>query len=101
MALHLGGRFSVMLTALSIHNIVLIERASLPFESGLCVLSGETGAGKSILLDALGLVLGNRADTSLISQDAEQGSITAEFDVSDNVAIKKVLKDLDIESDGV
>ena len=54
-----------MLTRLSIRNIVLIEALDLDFGSGLGVLTGETGAGKSILLDALGLVLGNRADSGL------------------------------------
>ncbi len=57
-----------MLTALSISNIVLIERLDLDFEGGLGVLTGETGAGKSILLDALGLALGARADTALVRQ---------------------------------
>ena len=57
-----------MLTALSIANIVLIERLDLDFEAGLGVLTGETGAGKSILLDALGLALGMRADSALVRQ---------------------------------
>ncbi len=57
---------SPMLTRLSIRNIVLIEALDLSFARGLGVLTGETGAGKSILLDALGLVLGNRADSGLV-----------------------------------
>ncbi len=68
-----------MLTALSIANIVLIERLDLDFESGLGVLTGETGAGKSILLDALGLTLGMRADTALVRQGAAQAQVTASF----------------------
>ena len=57
-----------MLTALSINNVVLIDKLDLEFKSGLSVLTGETGAGKSILLDSLGLVLGNRAEASMIRQ---------------------------------
>ena len=55
-----------MLRQLAIHNVVLVERLELEFEPGLGVLTGETGAGKSILLDALGLALGARADTGLV-----------------------------------
>ena len=66
-----------MLSQLTISNIVLIEQADLPFEEGLCVLSGETGAGKSILLDALGLVLGGRADAGLIRKAIRIDVITA------------------------
>jgi DNA repair protein RecN (Recombination protein N) len=68
-----------MLTALSIANIVLIERLDLDFEAGLGVLTGETGAGKSILLDALGLALGMRADTALVRQGSGQAQVTASF----------------------
>ena len=60
-----------MLQSLSIRNVVLIDRLDLDFKPGLSVLTGETGAGKSILLDSLGLVLGNRAETSLIRQTAD------------------------------
>jgi len=86
-----------MLVHLSINNIVLIERAELAFEPGLCVLSGETGAGKSILLDALGLVLGGRADASLIRAGQQQGNVSAEFDVSNNTHIAALLDELEIE----
>ncbi|WP_447760640.1 DNA repair protein RecN [Sphingopyxis panaciterrae] len=68
-----------MLTALSIANIVLIERLDLDFEAGLGVLTGETGAGKSILLDALGLALGMRADSALVRQGSGQAQVTASF----------------------
>ncbi len=68
-----------MLTALSIANIVLIERLDLDFEAGLGVLTGETGAGKSILLDALGLALGMRADSALVRQGADKAQVTASF----------------------
>ncbi len=69
-----------MLKALSIANIVLIDRLDLEFEAGLGVLTGETGAGKSILLDALGLVLGNRADMGLVRQGTDSAQVIASFD---------------------
>ncbi|WP_184245482.1 DNA repair protein RecN [Novosphingobium chloroacetimidivorans] len=69
-----------MLTRLSIRNIVLIEALDLEFAGGLGVLTGETGAGKSILLDALGLVLGNRADSGLVRSGEERASVTASFE---------------------
>jgi DNA repair protein RecN (Recombination protein N) len=68
-----------MLRQLAIHNIVLIERLELEFEPGLGVLTGETGAGKSILLDALGLALGARADTGLVRAGQESASVSAEL----------------------
>ena len=68
-----------MLTALSIRDVVLIERLDLSFGPGLTVLTGETGAGKSILLDSLGLALGARADAGLVRPGAEQASVTACF----------------------
>src|SRR3954469_16400101 len=68
-----------MLRQLAIHNIVLVERLELEFERGLGVLTGETGAGKSILLDSLGLALGARADAGLVRGGAEQASVTASF----------------------
>jgi DNA repair protein RecN (Recombination protein N) len=70
-----------MLTRLSIRDIVLIDRLDIDFASGLAVLTGETGAGKSILLDAFALALGARGDASLVRQGAEQGQVTASFDV--------------------
>lgn len=86
-----------MLTQLSIRNIVLIEQADIALEQGLCVLSGETGAGKSILLDSLGLVLGARADSGLVRQGEAQGSVTAEFDITDNDAAKTTMAELELE----
>jgi DNA repair protein RecN (Recombination protein N) len=68
-----------MLTALSIRDVVLIERLDLSFGTGLTVLTGETGAGKSILLDSLGLALGARAEAGLVRTGAEQASVTACF----------------------
>src|SRR5688572_21921951 len=72
-----------MLTRLAIRNVVLIEALDLEFPGGLGVLTGETGAGKSILLDALGLVLGNRAETALVRAGEEQASVTATFEFAE------------------
>lgn len=69
-----------MLTALSIRNVVLIEALDLEFAPGLGVLTGETGAGKSILLDSLGLALGMRADSGLVRNGEAQASVTASFE---------------------
>ncbi len=73
-----------MLTALSIRDIVLVEAMDLEVEGGLTVLTGETGAGKSIILDALGLALGARADTGLVRAGAKQASATAVFSAPDD-----------------
>src|SRR5260370_25821112 len=70
-----------MLARLSIRDIVLIERLDIEFSRGLAVLTGETGAGKSILLDAFALGLGGRGDAGLVRPGAEQGPVTAVFDV--------------------
>jgi len=87
-----------MLTRLSIRNIVLIEALDLDFTGGLGVLTGETGAGKSILLDALGLVLGDRAETRLVRSGEDKASVTASFELAalpDMVA--EALDEADIE----
>lgn len=70
-----------MLISLAIRDIILIEGLELEFERGLCALTGETGAGKSILLDALGLALGGRAERTLVRPGAAQGSVSAAFAV--------------------
>ncbi|WP_428485686.1 DNA repair protein RecN [Rhodopila sp.] len=80
-----------MLTALSIRDVVLIERLDLAFDHGLTVLTGETGAGKSILLDSLGLALGARAESGLVRGGAEQASVTACFTPPDDHAVSAVL----------
>ncbi len=71
-----------MLTRLSINDVVLVDRLELDIRPGLSVLTGETGAGKSILLDSLGLATGARADAGLIRKGAAQASVTAEFEIS-------------------
>jgi len=87
-----------MLTSLSIRDIVLIERLDLDLNAGLCVLTGETGAGKSILLDSLGLALGGRADRGLVRSGAKQGSVSAVFQLQQDAgAITALLDDHGIE----
>lgn len=88
-----------MLTRLSIRDIVLIERLDLDFEKGLAVLTGETGAGKSILLDAFAMALGARGDATLVRQGAEQGQVTAVFDVPARHPVWKLLRAQGIETD--
>ena len=87
-----------MLTRLSIRNIVLIEALDLAFGRGLGVLTGETGAGKSILLDALGLVLGNRADSGLVRGGTDKASVSASFEFAAlPQGLAERLDDADIE----
>jgi len=81
-----------MLRQLSINNVVLVERLALEFEAGLGVLTGETGAGKSILLDALGLALGARADAALVRAGEESASVTAEIDLPRGHAVEALLE---------
>lgn len=86
-----------MLTRLSIRNIVLIEALDLDFARGLGVLTGETGAGKSILLDALGLILGDRAESGLVRAGEDKASVTASFEFAALPAvIAAALDDADI-----
>ena len=87
-----------MLTRLAIRNIVLIEALDLDFGRGLGVLTGETGAGKSILLDSLGLVLGNRADSGLVRAGEDKASVSASFEFAALPApLAEMLDDADIE----
>src|SRR6202043_800133 len=82
-----------MLARLSIRDIVLIERLDIEFSRGLAVLTGETGAGKSILLDAFALALGGRGDAGLVRQGVEQGQVTAVFDVPKGHPASVILSD--------
>lgn len=86
-----------MLRSLNIRNVVLIDKLDIDFRSGFGVLTGETGAGKSILLDSLGLVLGKRAETSLIRKGEDKLSVTAVFDNIDNPDFDMLLSDNDLE----
>jgi len=88
-----------MLQHLSIRDVVLIDRAELSFGPGLSALTGETGAGKSILLDAFGLTLGARSDAGLVRQGAEQASVTAIFDENSAAALKDLFDTHGIEID--
>lgn len=88
-----------MLTSLDIRNVVLIEHLALNFSAGLSVLTGETGAGKSILLDALGLALGQRSEAKLLRNGAAQATVTAGFELSKNHPAFALLEDSGIESD--
>jgi DNA repair protein RecN (Recombination protein N) len=89
-----------MLIQLSIRDIVLIERLDLNFESGLSVLTGETGAGKSILLDSLSLALGGRGDGGLVRHGEDKGQVTAVFDVPTTHMARKLLRENGIDDDG-
>lgn len=81
-----------MLKQLLIRNYAIIDQLELQFSGGLTVFTGETGAGKSILVDALGLALGDRADTSIIRPDSLQTEITAIFDIRNNSSIRGLLE---------
>ncbi|MFO1189138.1 MAG: DNA repair protein RecN [Alphaproteobacteria bacterium] len=87
-----------MLSSLSIRDIVLIDRLDLAFEPGLNVLTGETGAGKSILLDALGLALGVRGDARLVRQGVAQGSVAAVFDLPPSHPVNSLLADHNLDA---
>src|SRR5688572_4519007 len=87
-----------MLTDLTIKDVVIIEALSIPFDAGFVTLTGETGAGKSIILDALGLALGSRSEARLVRQGCEQASVTASFEIADK-KIEKQLKAVFAEND--
>lgn len=87
-----------MLRELSIRNLAVIEQLTLDFDGGFSVLTGETGAGKSILIDALGLLLGDRADAALVRTGAAQAEVSAEFDVKDIAAARAWLVEQAMEN---
>jgi DNA repair protein RecN (Recombination protein N) len=89
-----------MLARLSIRDIVLIERLDIEFSRGLAVLTGETGAGKSILLDAFALALGGRGDAGLVRHGVEQGQVTAVFDVPKKHPASAILADNGLDDTG-
>ncbi len=89
-----------MLVTLSIRDIVLIDRLDLDFAAGMSVLTGETGAGKSILLDSLSLALGARGDADLVRHGEAQGQVTAVFDVEGTHPVRVFLRDNDVDDDG-
>ena len=89
-----------MLVHLSVHDVVLIDQLELEFDDGLCALTGETGAGKSILLDALGLVLGRRAEVSLVRKGAQRAAVAATFRFSLGHPALAFVEQMGIESEG-
>jgi DNA repair protein RecN (Recombination protein N) len=89
-----------MLLGLNIRDIILIDRLDLDLRPGLCVLTGETGAGKSILLDALGLALGKRAESGLVRTGAQQAAVSAEFSVGRNHPAHAILREAGLDGDG-
>ena len=90
-----------MINRLLIKNIALIENAQLDFKKGLNVLSGETGSGKSVILESINFVLGDKADKSLIRTGSEECFVEAEFDVSGNNAIQNLFEEFDMEKEDV
>lgn len=87
-----------MLQSLHISNVVLIQSLHLDFNGGLCALTGETGAGKSILLDSLGLAMGARSEARLVRKGTDQASVTATFDIPKDSAVHKILEDQGLET---
>lgn len=89
-----------MLERLVIKNVALIESAQIEFCRGLNIMSGETGSGKSVILDSLNFVLGSKADRNMIRYGAEEASVRGEFTYSEGCTVEQILKELDIEADG-
>lgn len=89
-----------MLKTLTIKNIALIDSVEIKFENGLNVLSGETGSGKSVIIESLNFVLGAKADKTLIRSGEVECSVKAEFDIEKNDSVKQLLTEFDIENEG-
>lgn len=89
-----------MLVHLSVHNYAIVEHLDLELKRGMSVISGETGAGKSIMLDALGLTLGDRADSSVVRIGADKADILASFDLDDIPDARAWLAERDLDNDG-
>ena len=88
-----------MLTHLSVRHFATVDQLELEPENGLTVISGETGAGKSVIIDALGLTLGDRADSSIVRHGHDRAEVLATFDVSDNTAARQWLADRELDDD--
>ncbi|MGV6396752.1 DNA repair protein RecN [Pseudomonas caspiana] len=89
-----------MLVHLSVHNYAIVEHLDLELDRGMSVITGETGAGKSIMLDALGLTLGDRADSGVVRPGAEKADILATFDLADIPEAQTWLQERDLDNDG-
>src|SRR5690349_23318180 len=89
-----------MLRSLSIRDFVIVDQLDLEFSPGFTVLTGETGAGKSILVDALAMVLGERADAIVVRSGADRAEVSAEFDAAGNRDLVRWLKDNELAGDG-
>ena len=89
-----------MLKQLYIQNFAIIEKLELNFAAGMSVLTGETGAGKSILLGALGLTLGDRADSAVLRKSGKRAEISADFDISHLAVVEAWLQAHDLDADG-
>jgi DNA repair protein RecN (Recombination protein N) len=89
-----------MLRSLTIRDFVIVEKMELEFDAGFTVLTGETGAGKSILIDALALVLGQRADALVVRQGAERAEVSAEFDIAELKPVKKFIQKQELTDEG-
>ncbi|TLX62885.1 DNA repair protein RecN [Stutzerimonas nosocomialis] len=89
-----------MLVHLSVHNYAIVEHLDLELKRGMSVITGETGAGKSIMLDALGLTLGDRADSAVVRPGADKADILASFDLDDIPDARAWLAERDLETDG-
>jgi DNA repair protein RecN (Recombination protein N) len=88
-----------MLTHLNIRNFAIIDELAIDLEQGLTVVTGETGAGKSIMVDALSLVLGDRAEASVIRAEASQAEISAQFTISELPQVQRWLAEQALEAD--
>ncbi len=88
-----------MLLQIGIHHLALIDEIRIEFGPGLNVLSGETGAGKSIVVDAVNLVVGERADREMIANGSDKAIIEAVFDISENLVVQEMIRNMGIESD--
>src|SRR5215831_6655283 len=89
-----------MLTLLNISNIALIDELKVEFEPGLNLLTGETGSGKSIIVDALGVLIGGRFTSDVLKSGRDRGSIEGLFSIERNPELEELLKDSGIETDG-